>query len=101
MSETRFNVAKETVDYHGINYEALIVTFNNGTRCMYAEDTLSAAIEKMGEFGCDVDNDICYYPTSQEIKEMADITNQEEFTKYCDENCIWFADEDIVDYVVE
>ena len=82
----------EEIEYKGRKYKCLEVTID-GVYHFYAESDLNDDIVANNEEGCNLDLQIIFYPSSDELKEMSGYVSRndiEGLKKYMTNNSIYF-----------
>lgn len=82
----------DEIEYKGKKYNCLEVTID-GVYHFYAESGLYDKIEENKEIGCNLDLQVIYYPSSDELKQMSEYVKRndiEGLKKYMTENDIYF-----------
>lgn len=82
----------DEVEYNGKNYLAFELVID-GAYNFFAEEGLLDAITENNECGCDLDNEVVFYPTKEQLEEMAKYKaedNLEGLKEFLKENEIFF-----------
>ena len=78
-------------NYKGKKYAVVEIKVNDAASLVYAEEALSKAMEEHNDLGCELDCQIVFYPTFDQIFELTQIKDDlAAVEKYCKENDIYF-----------